>query len=300
MWHYADIKERFMIDFIVHDKAGKGRAFKAKNEIIKRLTALKIPHRFHVTEHRGHGTEIAKDLCLSGADKIVAVGGDGTIHEVLNGLCNFESISFGIIPAGTGNDFATATGIPKKATDALELILSNNTRFTDFFECSGVRGINAIGTGIDVDILYRYEKSKRKTKLTYYLSLLYCLMHYKPYDLTFVDESGVKHAKKAFIACACNGRQFGGGIKICPQGVANDGLLDFILVNDIPKWKIPPALIKLVAGKIHTHKASEYSRVENVKVEGKFPVQIDGEIYENLPFDVKIIKNTLKIFAPTV
>lgn len=287
-----------MIDFVIYENAGKGKAGKYRAELEPKLKELGAEYRFHATEYPKHATEITRNLCENGAEKIVAVGGDGTVHEVLNGITDFGKTVFGIIPAGTGNDFAAALSLPMKPLDALNVILADNARFTDFFECGGARGMNIAGCGIDVDILRHYEKKKRKSKIQYFLSLLHCIVHYRPYEVEIVDENGVKHAKKVFITCACNGKQFGGGIKICPVADVSDGYLDCILVNDMPKRKMPGALIKLVKGKIHLHKNSENFHVKQFTVNGKFPVQIDGEIYEDLPFEAKIVSNELRILMP--
>lgn len=287
-----------MIDFILNPIAGKRKARKACAVIEKKMKELGIPFRLHETVSHGDGTIIAQKLTESGADTIIVVGGDGTLHEVLNGIKTPENLRFGIIPAGTGNDFAATLGIPSNPLKALEVILENNVQYVDYFTCSGVRGFNIIGGGIDVDILYHYEKKKKKNKFQYFTSLLHCLFGFVPHDVTVI-KNGQKYEKKAFIACACNGRRFGGGIKICPKAKPQDGLLDVIVVSSIPKWKIPYALIKLVAGKIDTVKECEHYRAEEFIADYKKPVQIDGEIYENLPYNVKIIKNQLKMFLPT-
>ena len=287
-----------MIDIVIYENAGKGRAGKYRTKVEEKLRELGVPYRFHPTEKPKHATEITRKLCENGADTVIAMGGDGTVHEVLNGITDLGKTVFGIIPAGTGNDYAASLGLPRKPLDALNVILEQNVRFTDYFECGGVRGINIVGCGIDVDILRHYEAKRRKSKIHYFFSLLYCLIHYRPYDIELIDENGVKHAKKAFIACACNGKRFGGGIRICPVADIGDGYLDCILVNDMPKRKMPLALIQLVKGKIHLHKNSENFHVKQFTVNGNFPVQIDGEIYENLPFEPKRVSSEVKMFAP--
>lgn len=286
-----------MIDFIIHNEEKKRKAKKARKAIEKKLNALGIPYSIHVTKKKGHATELARELIRNGSDTIVAVGGDGTVHETLNGLENFEGITFGIIPAGTGNDFASTMGIPTKTSKALQIILDGNKGYVDFIECSGIRCMNALGTGIDVDILKHYDSKKIKNKLQYSLSLIHCLIHYNPYEITLVDKNGVKHAKKVLVASLCNGRCYGGGIKISPDSVPNDGTLELMIVNDLPRKKFLGALLKLASGKIQKICTSECIKTEGIKIEGEFPIQLDGEIYEGLPFDTKIVSNTLKMFV---
>lgn len=285
-----------MIEFIIHSHAGKGSASKARALIERRLDLLNVEYTFHQTVKEKHATFIAEQLCKSGATTIVAVGGDGTAHEVLNGLSGFENVTFGIIPCGTGNDFATALGIPTDPLKALDIVLKNHVSYVDYFQCGGVRGLNIIGTGIDVDILRRYQSKRRQTKFQYLSSLIYWLAHFKPYELTLVDENGAEHPKSAFIACACNGQQFGGGIKMCPTAIPTDGNLDVVIVSALPKRKIPPAFIKLMRGNIRMLKETEYFRAKRLRLKGRYNLQIDGEIYENHTFDVQVISNELKMF----
>lgn len=287
-----------MLNFIINGDAGKGKASKARIVIEEKLKELNVPCKFYAAGEKGDSREIARKLVEDGADNIIAVGGDGTLHEIINGIPDFSAIKFGIIPAGTGNDFASALNISLKPLEALQVILDGHTQMADYFECDGVRGINAIGTGIDVDVLRRYNKHKKRNRFTYLLSLIRCLISYKPYPVTVIDENGVKHAKKVLVACVCNGTRFGGGLKICPPAIATDGLLDTVIVNDMAKFKFPGALIKLLKGKIHLVPYTDYRRETHAMFEVEMPLQIDGEIYTDLKFDVKVIPNAINLFTP--
>jgi len=288
--------EKWMM--IGNPKSASASTGDAWNKSVEKLTKAGLEVEVAATECAGHAIELAQKAAEKGFRKFIAAGGDGTVHEVLNGLTDPEKITFGVIPAGTGNDFAATLGLPQKPLESLDVILNGTPRYTDYFDFGGVRGMNIAGCGIDVDILRHYESKKRKSKIQYFLSLLHCLFRYRPYEVELIDENGVKHAKKAFIACACNGKRFGGGIRICSVADVYDGYLDCILVNDMPRRKMLGALIKLVRGKIHLHKKSEVFHVKRFTMNGKFPVQIDGEIYEDLVFDAKIVSGKLKIFAP--
>lgn len=289
-------KDEIMIEFIIHAQAGKGKAANVRTQIEHKLDLMNVEYTFHQTAKAGHATFIAEQLCKSGAKTIVAVGGDGTAHEVLNGLTNFENVTFGLIPCGTGNDFASAIGIPDDSMKALDIVLKNHSEYVDYFQCGDVRGLNIMGTGIDVDILRHYESKKHPTKFQYFKSLVHCLCHFKPYELTVLDDNGKEQHKSAFIACACNGKQFGGGIKMCPSAIPTDGALDVIIVSALPKRKIPAALVKLMKGKIRMLNETEYLRTKRLRLKGLYNIQVDGEIYENHTFDVSIVSNKLKMF----
>lgn len=137
-------------------------------------------YRLHYTDHKGHATGIARQLTSSKEEcALVVMGGDGTLHEVLNGISDFEKCSLGLIPSGTGNDFAVAAGIPKDVKKAAEIIALRAPSSIDYIELTnGLKSINAVGMGIDVDVLkHAYAKGGGKGK--YLSSLIYCLRHFK-------------------------------------------------------------------------------------------------------------------------
>lgn len=288
-----------MLHFIINPKANRGKIKKKVKTIEKLLTEREIEYAIHYTTAKGVATELAAQFSKEPDSTVVAVGGDGTVNEVLNGL-NVENAKFGIIPSGSGNDFITAAGIPTDAEKALDLILYGQAKPTDFMVCGGVRGMNIIGTGIDVDILRRCKTFKiLKGKLQYLVSLIISLIKFEFYKF-FIEKDGEKQEKEGLIVAVGNGSQFGGGIKMCPEAVIDDGQLDFVVAGKLKKSKIPGAFIKLMQGKILEQDFTTFERRERVKIEFDKPVtiQIDGELYENIDFDVSIVKGGINLFRP--
>ncbi len=289
-----------MIDFIANGKAGYGRSFLKTKKIISRILDEKgIEYSFHLTKYARHATEIAKNLCKNGATTIVAIGGDGTVNEVLNGI-DVDKVKFGIIPHGSGNDFVDSVGIPKKIEKALNVILKNDCKPTDFLVCDGVRGLNIIGTGIDVEILVRCANYKLlKGKLKYLVSLIISLIKFKFYDLKLNKEEG-DIDKSAMIICCCNGKNFGGGIPICPIADATDGKMEFILVNKMKKSKLVKYFIQLMKGNLLSQEFCEHVTQDEVKAtfENPITIEIDGELYNDIKFDIHIEKGKLMLFRP--
>ena len=291
-----------MLNFIYNPTAGHERASHVRTTLEARLNDLGVAHRFHETHGRQDAKAIARKLTEGrpGPVDIVAMGGDGTLNEVLNGIADPAGVRLGLIPCGSGNDFAAAARIPSDPVSALDIILGGEARFTDYMECSGVRGINIIGTGIDVDILRRYAKMKLlRGSAAYLASLLITLFSYRPYD--FEEVSGgtaVRH--HAFIACAGNGVSYGGGIPICPKAVIDDGQLDVVIVDDIRKPSIPRAFIRLMQKRVLELRTTSFKRQGelHIRSEKPMPIQIDGEIYEDLPFDVVLIHDRLRMYRP--
>ncbi len=289
-----------MIDFIANGKAGYGRSFLKTKKIISRILDEKgIEYNFHLTKYAKHATEIAKNLSENGATTIVAIGGDGTVNEVLNGI-DVDKVKFGIIPHGSGNDFVDSVGIPKKIKKALNVILENDCKPTDFLVCDGVRGLNIIGTGIDVEILTRCANYKLlKGKLKYLISLIISLIKFRFYDLTLNTKDG-EIDKSAMIICCCNGKNFGGGIPVCPIADATDGKMEFILVNKMKKSKLVKYFIQLMKGKLLSQEFCEHVTQDEVKATFKNPItiEIDGELYHDIKFDIHIEKGKLMLFRP--
>ncbi len=288
------------LDFIVNPTAGgkKGKKImKVLHLITAHLDKRKIEYAIHITKEQKSSRAKTEELIKNGATDIIAVGGDGTLHEVINGFSNFDKVNLGIIPCGTGNDFATALGLPKNVIKALDIIIDGTPKYTDFMQLPTVRGLNIIGMGIDVEVVKKYNALKKKTKFGYTKCLIKTLMDFEYNDFTVVAD-GKESAYRSFVACVCNGYRFGGGIPMCPIADPTDKQLDFIAVAEMPKLKIIGAFLKLKAGKVFTFKETSHFKATEIKVTAKVPltVNVDGELYENVPFEVKIVSDTLKIY----
>lgn len=288
-----------MLHFIINPKANRGKVKKKVEAVERILHERKIDYAFHYTTAKGVASSLAKRFSEEKGAVIVAIGGDGTVNEVLNGI-NTQNAYFGIIPSGSGNDFVASAGIPEDPEKALDLILNGKTKPTDYMVCDGVRGINVIGTGIDVDILNRCRKYKiLRGKLQYLVSLIVSLIKFKFYKFK-IERNGDIHEQEGLIVAVGNGRQFGGGIRICPEAVIDDGKLDFVVAGKLKKIRIPKAFIKLMKGKILEQDFTTFELKERVRIDFDSPVtvQIDGELYEGLNFDVSIVKGGINVFRP--
>ncbi len=291
-----------MIDFIINPSAGKAHG-KRTNKIIKilekRLMEKKVPYVFHFPSSPEEAKNCTARVIRQGATTIVAVGGDGTLHQVINGFSNFDKVALGVIPCGTGNDFATALKIPNDPLLALDLILEGDALFVDYMQMPSVRGLNVIGMGIDVDVLNKYSNLKKKTKWGYTKCLIKTLMRFD-YSEFDAQINGQRKHYRSFIACIANGYQYGGGIPIAPEAVPTDNLLNFIAVGEIKKRKILGKFLRLKKGKILSFPETTHLQTKSVKIftEGEYIVNVDGELYKNIAFDVKIVSNKLRMFRP--
>lgn len=284
---------------IANPVAGKKKALKNLKTVEKVFEEHGKALEIHYSEKEKDATDICRSLTEQGENQIIALGGDGTLHEVLNGIVNPSECSLGCIPSGTGNDFAERIGLPLEAEKAAQLILETEAKPTDYLNVGGVRCMNVAGLGMDVDVLERCNRGRLKGKLKYLKSLLQSLFAFKGYTVRLQSDD-LDETRDVLIAAACNGGLFGGGIKICPTADVSDGLMDAIVVDCIGgKWKIIQAFIELIKGKILEYPLAKHFRCKELTFTPKnaCTVQLDGELYKDLSFKVKL-EQGLKFYRP--
>lgn len=287
-----------MFHLIVNPIAGKKKKSLARLLDVERVfKENQIDYAVHQTRTKGDGEEIVKRLTGEGETDMIVVGGDGTLHEVLNGLADPSVCRLGLIPSGTGNDFAYSANIPLNAEEAAKIIVKGETKETDYIEVDGRRSMNVCGLGMDVDVLERCSRGRMKGKLKYVKSLVSSLFAFKGYKVKVENEERSEE-HDSLIACVCNGKAFGGGIKICPVAEIDDGKLDVMLVDCIGgKLKLIKAFLTLMKGKIMSYPLVTHFLADKITFVPKAPttIQLDGELYKNLRFEAKSCKG-LKVF----
>lgn len=287
-----------MLTFIVNPAAGNGQALKTEALIRAELERQGTVAEFLHTEAPGHATELAR--CAAGRGDctgVIAVGGDGTCYEVACGLMDTQT-PFGIIPAGTGNDFIKTVGIPKKPLEALSLILKNEPRPVDVGRMNERLFLNVSGTGFDVTVLDFTLQAKKYVKgiLPYLYGLIRGIAHYKPVHMRFTAD-GVTEERDVLICSIANGRFFGGGIPICPDAAPDDGCFDLVVVENKPRWMIPFYLPGLLMGKVLTFPFTMHKRVRSVRIEAPgMRLNMDGEVFPMDAADYEILPGALKLF----
>ena len=259
-----------------------------------------VQYDLHVTDSKQSVKDITAKLTSATGNSIIVLGGDGTLHDVINSFVNFDGNFLGLIPFGTGNDFAESAHVPSGVKKAAELIINNEPKFVDFIEFdSGLRSLNAFGMGIDVDVLERAYSGKSIKRSKYLHSLIVSLIKFKSHNFT-VRYNGKEETHFGLIAAVGNGKQFGGGIKMFPDAKIDDGYLDLFMVDYISKPKILGAFIKLMRGKINKLKQATVVKVKEVEFipdSEEYRFQADGELYKNIPIKAKIVENKLKFYT---
>jgi len=291
-----------MLNFIINSRAKNRKIEKVVRVIEKYLTAKNVGFKLFFTQGKDDAKNIAHQLTSKNCGDIVAVGGDGTVFEVLNGLQNFD-INLGIIPCGTGNDFCKTIGIShKKIIDFLENILTKPAKHTDFILINGtLRVLNITGIGIDADVLNRYYKAKIfKGKAGYYMALIISLFRFKWNKYKIKIDNKDELFKTAIITSVCNGKYFGGGMKISPLSKVDDGFLDVVIVKKMNRLKIPLAFVSFIRGNILKKKFTEHFVCKSIELfsDAKPLINADGEIIKSDVFKCEVVCNKLKIFRP--
>lgn len=287
-----------MYHIIVNPQGGKGKSLKALTtveEIFKNNNAQYVVHK---TEYAGHATEIARELSKTPDTNIVVMGGDGSFHEVLCGIDNFDNVTLGLVACGSGNDFIKKSGHSTNVKEAVQTILNGKVGFVDYMELGKYRCLNVGGGGMDVDVLLKYANCKTlKGKAAYYYSLFYTLLHTRFHHLR-ITADGVTKDTSVFMIGVGNGGFIGGGIPICPNAIVDDGLLNVGYVSEMKKSKIIFRLFKFLKGKhVGTDWGGEYT-AKKVTIEAldDSRFELDGEIIKDTKLDIEVVHNKLKMF----
>ncbi len=269
-------KLRYLL--IVNPEAGSRRTMQALPQIDSIMRREQAEFEFHFTEKPGHATELVKEFG-DRFDVIVSVGGDGTINEVLNGLPDLNK-PLGMIPIGTGNDFARSCCIPHDSVeDAIRILLANDVKKVDIGEVNGRRFINVMGMGFEG----RANEVGRKLgfitgALRYLLAIGYTFITYRriPVRLTFGD---TVLDSDLFLTSIGNGWNVGGGLQLTPKAKLDDGLLDICYLEQISRLRIIAVFSRLYDGTIDTVREVANFQADEITIECKkhLPIHIDGE-----------------------
>lgn len=286
-----------MINIIANIYSGKGNGNKHLKKITQYCYKNKISYTVHVTNAIGHARALANLLTKNGENTLVALGGDGTFSEVLDGIADFENTTLGFIPAGRGNDFARAAKLHLDPIKAFKDILKGETFRQDYFTVGDRKCLNVAGTGLDVAVLERVEG--KSGKINYLKSLLYCVKHFNPYTLKVVAD-GEESYHECIMVGVCNGTCIGGGMKLSPESIIDDGKLNVMAIRIPDNGNVMSALFKFKSGKHLDQNYTTHFLCDEISVTPtgeQYPIQIDGEILYDKLLECKVVKHGLKTFV---
>lgn len=282
--------------FIVNPAAGNGRA----REVIDRSRGtFPGPAEVHISTSPKDAEERAYRAALEGFSPVVAVGGDGTVQQVANGVMRCpEPPPLGIVPAGNGNDLVRTLRLPRDPERAIRLAWSDDAGAIDVGTCNGRVFLNVAGVGLDTKVAQAVNARPdgSRGRLTYVTEALRELRRYENPELTLhLDDLTV--VTKSLLVAIGNGRYFAGGMKVCPAAEPADGFLDVTVGGDLTRLETIALLPTIFVGQHGRHRKVAFHRVRRVRIDGPpgMAVQLDGEIVSSLPAEIGICPGALRI-----
>lgn len=265
-----------------------------------------MPHDSEITTHTGHAAELAAGA--GDYDVVVAVGGDGTVHEVLNGLMSHPAETrptLGLLPTGSGNDTRRTLGVPTELAEAVLVLGTGERKRFDVGVCNGVYFNNSFAAGLDAKVTataVEYMVTTKRSGLWLYLTaLLHVLFHDLgsfPVRISFDGQEPADY--DTLIIAITQGRTYGGGFFITPDALPDDGVFDVCMIDPL---SLPQALMRLpfvIMGKHTKMRPVHMSRHTSIVVEcdRPMPAQIDGEVLFEPRYEIAMLPSAIECIVP--
>jgi len=296
---------------IVNPVAGAGRTAREWPRIKDLFRGQGLRFEHDETEAPGHAIELAKDAANKGYETIISIGGDGTIHEIVNGMYavgSTKDVNLGIVCTGTGSDYARTIGIPRRFEEACRRLSEPKKRTVDLgaieYSNNGKKTervfVNFAGMGFDAEIVRRTTRSFKAlgSTLSYLLGVFTTLVSYRNREINMIID-GEESMKKVCAVIASNGRYAGGGMFAAPDADPSDGLLDLMIIGDIGKVDLIRSLPSIYKGTHASHPKVTMMRAREVEIpsEQSLSLQADGELLGILPARFRIIPSALNLMV---
>lgn len=298
------------IAFIINPISGPREVQKAKRQVPALVSELLDHEQWSptivTTEYSGHATVLARQYAARDYDAVVAVGGDGTVSEVAQGLL-YSSTAMGIIPMGSGNGFALHLGIPTDPNRAVALLNQCQTVRVDYGLANDQLFISTCGTGFDAEVAERFAGSTRRGMLTYIRTVLHLVFTYRSqtYRLVAENKEGEQQAfdisQRAFLITFANANQWGNNAHIAPHASLQDGLMDIMILSRHALLDALPLVLRLFFGTIDRSPLVSTLRAKELTLHRQkaSAFHIDGNPV-NMPADVtiRLVPHGLNVLTP--
>jgi diacylglycerol kinase (ATP) len=272
---------------IVNPAAGSDEGINIAGQATKRLRERFGDVEVFVTSGEGDARAAAREAAADRCDYLFVAGGDGTLNEALNGVSDvpqaMAAVTFGIVPIGTGNDFATALGIPDQVEAAIDVLARGSSRPVDIGRVNGTFFVNVSAGGFLAEAS-EVVTGPLKTiagKLAYLIGVARVLLNHEPIETTCRTPSKLQVVRLETFA-VCNSRLVGGGRLIAPDALFDDGELDVCLVADMPAIDFVNLLHKVSDGDHVTDARVSYFRTRELELRfnRQVKVNVDGQVFE--------------------
>jgi YegS/Rv2252/BmrU family lipid kinase len=298
--------------FLVNPASANGSTRRRWPELERRAAAAGLLGDVLLSERPGHLAELARDAVAGGATRIVAVGGDGTVHEVVDGVMQAgpsPQVELAVLPLGTGRDFARSLRIPSRLDAAIEVARGGALRTIDVGRASYATGggegtayfANFAGAGISGAIARRANGTSKALggKLSFLWATITVFSRWPPAEMT-VRIDGETRSVRLLEALAMNGDYTAGGMWVAPQAAPDDGSFDVVLIGDFSKREFTTTFPKIYRGTHVSHPKVEIVRARELSVEAPspLPIVLDGEQPGTTPVRFELLPAALRVRVP--
>ncbi len=290
---------------VANPVSGKGRSRALAMQTGTLLTSAGVSNEVLYTSRPGDAEELARKAVEEGSAGVLACGGDGTLHEVINGVMGHplaSEVTVGIIPAGRCNDFVAAMDLPKTADGVAHLIAAGRSRQIDL-GAVGHRYFATVATlGFDSAVSQYVADGHVPRFLSGTPSYLYAIflqiLRYRD-AMVHLEGEDFEYSGRIFLAATANTAQYGGNMKIAPGAVADDGALDVCLVQSVSRWEVVKMVPRVFSGGHLSNPAVSMHRVKRLKVEAEAPMPIwaDGERVAEAPAEISVVPKALNLLG---
>jgi len=289
---------------ITNPVAGKNKGQRTANDAFCFFKNHGHQPEIVLSKWSGHAIEIAQNCNVNEWDAMIAIGGDGTLFEIINGLLKRDHkipIPLGQIPTGTGNSFIKDLDVHSPES-AYEKILGGKTKKVDIGRCKYADQqfyfINILGLGFVSDVAFKARKYKRFGDLSYIFGVFEELIQLKTHALELTIDGQTMHRKNVFVEIS-NSTRTGGDMIMAPAAKIDDGYLDIILLNDLSRIKLLKAFPKIFKGTHIELPEVETFQGKHIKITTDLPKRLtpDGEILGTTPIEVEVMPHKVEMFC---
>lgn len=293
------MNESKKVFFIINKFSGTGYLPEVEGRIITRCGELNMECTIEFTKKRGHAKDLATDAVSKKFDFVFAVGGDGTVNEVAQGLVN-TGVTMGILPKGSGNGLARHLSIPLKIKPALDLLQSKARVAMDTMIINGDLSVNVSGIGFDAHIAKLFGEHGKRGLSTYAKLTLREFSTFSEFPSEVILD-GNKIRRDVFMLSIANSSQFGNDARISPMASVHDGLMDICFLKKVPVLSLAGFAHKMFRSKVHESQFMEIVRAKQVEMHFSQPMayHIDGEpMNPATDFSIQINPGSLNMLVP--
>jgi diacylglycerol kinase (ATP) len=299
--------------FLVNPASGNGETGRRWPELAHRAAGLGLTGESLLSERPGHLIELAEQAASDGAELVVAVGGDGTLNETVNGLMRAgTSTELAVLPLGTGMDFVRTYGIPNAFDDAVRTAVRGTARTIDVGRVAyrawngaeSERYVANVGSvGMSAAVAQRANGMTKRLggKATFFYALVRVFLEWKNTTVSVELGDGTRRNALMHDVIVANGQWHGGAMWLAPQAQPDDGTFDVVLIGDITKRDFVTTAPKIYKGTYLSHPKVELLHSPSVVVDApeRLPIELDGEQVGTTPARFEIVPGALRVRVPS-